>query len=253
VSLALRNGWHHDAMSGTVVDHFWRQAAAFLGLTGHLPSRGLVLASALLALLAVASRRLWPVTRTVVTIAHEGGHALAALLTGRRLHSVRVLHTTAGVTVSSGSRSGPGIVVTTAAGYTAPPLLGLGAAALVASGHLASMLLISLAGLAALAVAVRNVYGMLAVLVTGAAIALVLWRGSPLAEAAACYLLTWFLLLGGVRPVLELQRTRRRHPGGATDADQLAALTGLPGWFWVGVFGVIALAALAGGAVWLIP
>ena len=79
-----------------------------------------------------------------------------------------------------------------------------------------------------------------------------LWRGSPLAEAAFGYALTWFLLLGGVRPVLELQGPRRRRPGGSTDADQLAELTGIPGWFWVGVFGLIALAAVAVSAWWLI-
>lgn len=239
-------------MTAAPPSRLWHAAAAFPALGGHQPSRALVLASALLALIAVASRRLWPLTRTVVTIAHEGGHALMALLTGRRLGSVRVLRSTAGVTVSSGSRSGPGIVLTAAAGYTAPPLLGLGASALLASGHLVAMLALSLAGLAALAVAIRNVYGMAAVLVTGAAIAVVLWRGTPLGEAAFGYLLTWFLLLGGVRPVLELQRTRRRSAGG-TDADQLAALTGLPGWLWVGVFLLVALAALAVSALWLIP
>jgi hypothetical protein len=239
-------------MAAAPPGQLWHQVTVFLGFSGHQPSRGLVLASALAALIAVASRRLWPVTRTVVTIAHEGGHALAALLTGRRLNSVRVLRSTAGVTVSSGSRSGPGIVLTTAAGYIAPPLLGLGAAALLATGHLVSMLLISIAGLAGLAIAVRNVFGMVAVLVTGGLIGLVLWRGSPLAEAAFGYALTWFLLLGGVRPVLELQATRRHRPGGSTDADQLAALTGVPGWLWVGVFGLIALAAVAVSGWWLI-
>ncbi|MBO0774954.1 MAG: M50 family metallopeptidase [Actinobacteria bacterium] len=240
-------------MTAAYPGQLWQQAISFLGFSGRQPTPGLVLACGLLALFAVASRRLWPVTRTVVTIAHEGGHALMALLTGRRLDSVRVLRSSAGVTVSAGSRSGPGIVLTTAAGYTAPPLLGLGAAALLATGHLVSMLMISLAALAGLAIAIRNGFGMVAVLVTGAAIGFVLWRGSPLAEAAAGYALTWFLLLGGVRPVLELQRSRRRRPGRTTDADQLAALTGLPGGLWVGTFGLVALGALAAGALWLVP
>ncbi|MBO0786392.1 MAG: M50 family metallopeptidase, partial [Actinobacteria bacterium] len=52
---------------------------------GHRPSGILVAGTALLALAAVGSRRIWPVSRTVVPIAHEGGHALVALLTGRRL------------------------------------------------------------------------------------------------------------------------------------------------------------------------
>lgn len=239
-------------MTAALPGHLWHEVTVLLEPGGHRPSQVLVLASAVAALIAVASRRLWPLTRTVVTIAHEGGHALVALATGRRLGGVRVLRSTAGVTVSSGSRSGPGIVATTAAGYTAPPLLGLTAAALLATGHLFALLVLSLAGLAGLAIAIRNVYGMAAVLVTGAAIGVVLWRGTPLAEAAFGYLLTWFLLFGGVRPVLELQRTRRRRPSRSTDADQLAELTGLPGWLWVGIFALVALAALALSALWLI-
>lgn len=238
--------------------HLWHQLAGYLMTThGHRPSGILVAGTALLALAAVGSRRIWPVSRTVVTIAHEGGHALVALLTGRRLDSVRVLRSTAGLTVSSGSPTGAGIVLTAAAGYTAPPLLGLGAAALIATGHLFSMLLISLAALTGLAVAVRNAYGILAILLTGAAIVAVLWRGSALAEALSGYLMTWFLLLGGVRPVLELQHSRRRTARGlpsrgATDADQLAALTGVPGGLWVFLFGLVALTALALSAFWLI-
>jgi Peptidase M50B-like len=233
-------------------DRFWHHAAAMLAGAGHPPSRLLVLGTALVALVAVASSRLWPVTRTVVTLAHEGGHALVALLAGRRVGGVRVLRSTAGVTVSEGHAAGPGIVLTAAAGYLAPPLLGLGAAALLATGHLAGMLLLSLVLLAALAVAMRNAFGIAAVVVTGAAIAAVLWRGSALGESALGYLLTWFLLFGGVRPVLELQRTRRRQRGRGTDADQLALLTGVPAGLWVLLFGLAALAALAVGALWLV-
>src|SRR5215471_16957281 len=181
-----------------------------------------------------------------------GGGGLIALLAGRRVNSVRVLRSTAGVTVSEGNPAGPGIVLTAAAGYLTPPLLGLGAAALLVTGHVAGMLMLSLALLAALAIAVRNAYGLLAVLVTGAAVAVVLWRASTLAEYVFGYALTWFLLFGGVRPVLELQRTRRRRRGGHTDADQLAALTRVPAGLWVGVFALVALGALALGALWLV-
>ncbi len=239
-------------MDGATIRRLWHHAAAHLAGPGHPPSRVLVFAAAVVALTAVASSRLWPLSRTVVTIAHEGGHALMALLTGRRVDSVRVLRSTAGVTVSAGSPAGPGIVLTTAAGYLTPPLLGLGAAALLATGHLAGMLILSLILLTALAVAVRNAYGLLAVIITGAAIAVVLWRASWLAESAFGYVLTWFLLLGGMRPVLELQRTRQRRRNARTDADQLAELTGAPAWLWVGLFGMVAVAALAVGAYWLV-
>src|SRR5262249_30091125 len=117
------------AMDAVTLRQLWHHAVIYLTGTGQHPSRLLVLATALVALAAVASSRIWPVTRTVVTIAHEGGHALMALLTGRRVSSVRVLRSTAGVTVSEGNPAGLGIVLTAAAGYLTPPLLRLGAAA----------------------------------------------------------------------------------------------------------------------------
>jgi hypothetical protein len=217
-----------------------------------LPSRTLVLACGLAALIAVASRRIWPVTRTVVTVAHEGGHALVALMTGRRLAGVRVHANTAGVTWSAGRPSGPGIVLTTAAGYLAPPLLGLGAAALLGTGHLAAALMLSLILLAALMFVIRNAYGLLVVLVVAGAVMVVLWRAPAAVQGGFGYTMAWFLLFGGVRPVLELNRSRRRGRLAGSDADQLARLTRLPAGLWVFLFGVVAVAALAVSALWLV-
>jgi hypothetical protein len=250
---ASPRGWQYGGMSAVALAGGWHHWTTQLAPPGRPPSTLLVLGCGLVALAVVLSRRIWPVARTAVTLAHEGGHALIALLAGRRLDSVRIMRSTAGLTVSAGSAAGIGLVLTTAAGYTAPPLLGLGAAALLATGNLTGMLLLALAALAGLAIMIRNVYGMVAVILTGAAVAVVIWRGSALAEAAFGYLMTWFLLLGGVRPVAELQRSRRRARTGVTDADQLARLTGTPGWLWVGVFGLVAVAALAVGAMWLVP
>jgi hypothetical protein len=239
-------------MTAVTLGHWWHHLSVWAARQGQPPSHVLVLGTGLLAAAAVASRRVWPLARTVVTIAHEGGHALAAVATGRRLHSVRVLHSSAGVTVSEGSPAGPGIILTAVAGYLAAPLLGLGAAALLAAGHLLSVLLLILAGLAGLAIAVRNAYGLLAVGLTAAAVVAVLWQGSALPEAVLGYAMTWFLLFGGVRPVLELRRGRRQRPGASNDADQLARLTGLPGGFWVGVFALIAVGALVLGGSLLV-
>jgi hypothetical protein len=234
----------HSATFGDI----WHRAIS----AQPLPPRTLVLACALAALIAVASRHIWPMSRTVVTVAHEGGHALVALLTGRRLAGVRVHANTAGVTWSAGRPSGPGIVLTTAAGYLAPPLLGLGAAALLATGHLGGALMLSLVLLAGLVFVIRNAYGLLVVILAAAAVALVLWRASPLVQAGFGYAMAWFLLLGGVRPVLELNRSRRRGRSAGSDSDQLARLTGVPGGVWIFLFGVVGLGALAVSALWLI-
>jgi Peptidase M50B-like len=226
----------------------WHRAVA----AQPLPPRTLVLACGLASLIAVASRHAWPVTRTVVTVAHEGGHALVALLTGRRLAGVRVHANTAGVTWSAGRPAGPGIVLTTAAGYLAPPLLGLGTAALLATGHLGGALMLSLVLLAGLLFVTRNAYGLLVVVMVAAAVALVLWRASSLVEGIFGYAMAWFLLFGGLRPVLELNRSRRRGRSAGSDADQLARLTGVPGGAWVLLFGAAALGALAVSALWLV-
>jgi tellurite resistance protein TehA-like permease len=237
-------GLSQHLSAGGLAQHaggLWQRALA----TQPLPPPGLALA-------AVASPRLWRAARIVVTIVHESGHALAALVTGRRLAGIRLYRNTAGVTESAGKATGPGIVLTAAAGYPAPSLLGLGAAALLAVGHLTAMLLLSLVLLAGLLIAIRNAYGMLAVLVTGGAIAAVSLLAAPEVQAGFGYVMAWFLLLGGVRPVIELQRERRLGGPRRTDADQLARLTRLPGAVWVGIFGIFALAALAVSARWLV-
>jgi Peptidase M50B-like len=94
------------------------------------------------------------------------------------------------------------------------------------------------------------------VLVTAAAVSVVTLLASALVQSAFGYCAAWFLLLGGVRPVAELWRSRRRarrSGRGASDADQLARLTGVPGGVWVGLFWLVAVAALVLGARLLVP
>jgi len=241
VSSLLGGFWHR-------ADIAWQHAFA----AQPLPPRWLVLGSGVLALLVVGSSRVWPVARTVVTIVHEGGHALMALATGRHLGGVRIYRSTAGETFSRGRPEGVGVALTAVAGYVAPPLLGLGAAALLAIGHLTGMLLLSLVLLAGLAIAVRNAYGMLAVLVALVAVAAVCLYASPVVQAGFGYVMTWFLLLGGIRPVIELAGERRHGGGRRSDADQLGRLTPVPGGAWVMIFAVVAVAALAVSARWLV-
>src|SRR3569833_1983530 len=166
---------------------------------------------------AVSVRSLWHVLRNVVTIAHEGGHARAALATGRQLHSIRLLSDTSGVTVSSGKPYGPGMIVTAFAGYVTPPLLGLGAAGLLAIGHITALLWAGILLLAAILVLIRNVYGVVSVLSTGALFFVVSWFGSSTVQAAFAYAFTWFLLLAGALALQLHHRPRarlRRRPAG---------------------------------------
>jgi hypothetical protein len=188
----------------------------------------------------------------VVTIVHEGGHAVVAVLTGRRLTGIKLHSNTSGLTLSVGRPRGPGMVLTAAAGYLAPSLVGLVGVVLLAFDQVTVMLWAGTAVLAAMLVMVRNLYGALALVVTGALVVCVSLFTEPEVQAAFAYGMTWFLLLGAVRPVNELRRQRRRQPGANTDADTLARITPLPASGWVGVFGLGTLAALAGGAYLLV-
>lgn len=231
------------------------------------PPAWAVAASAAAALFVVASPMLWRMTRIAITIAHESGHAAASLLSGRRLEGIRLHADTSGETVSRGRRNGPGIVVTALAGYVTPPLLGIGASALLAAHRVTLLLLLLLLLLAATLVMVRNWYGALAVLLTGGALFAVIWLAGPALRAAFAYAVAWFLLFGGVRPVVELARTRtkavRFPPGrrlgtgragpGMSDADQLAFLTRVPAGMWVTLFALVAVCAVLVGARLLVP
>ena len=70
-------------------------------------------------------------------------------------------------------------------------------------------------------------------------------------QVAFAYAITWFLLLGAVRPVAELRAHRRAAPGAPTDADVLARLTHVPAPAWVALFGLATVAASGAGA-WLL-
>lgn len=204
-----------------------------------------------LALGAVVWSVSWRWTRTVVTIAHEGGHAISAVLAGRGLTGIRLHPDTSGLTVSTGARRGPGLVFTFLGGYPAPSLLGLGGAVLVAADRAALMLWIALGLLLATLVHVRNVYGAAAVLATGALIAAVAVWGQTRVQAGFAAALCWFLLFGGVRAVRELQRGRRRGQRGSSDVDMLARLTSVPGGMWAGLFWLVAGMAVV-TAAWVL-
>jgi len=204
------------------------------------------------ALALVTSPRPWRLLRPVVTIAHEGGHVAVALLTGRRLAGMRVHADASGITRSRGRSRGPGVVATLLAGYVTPCLLGLGAAALVAADQHQLILGCTIALLVALLVTVRNVFGGITIVLTGAVLLAVAVYASPPVQEAGASLLAWFLLFGGLRSVSDLRRGRRGGRARDSDADQLARVTRVPAALWVLAFALIAVGALAAATALLV-
>ena len=211
----------------------------------------LVLVTAVTALAVVAFRPLWRIARNAITIAHEGGHALVALLTSRKLRGIRLEFDTSGLTLSAGRPTGPGMMFTLLAGYIAPSLVGLGGAWLLGGNRITLLLWVAVVLLLLMLINIRNVFGAVSVLVTGAIVFAVSWYATPQVQAAFAYVGVWFLLIGGVRPVFELQKLRSRGRMPESDADQLAGVTHVPALFWVGVFLAVDVAALVIGGFML--
>ncbi len=201
--------------------------------------------AALLAILWPAS---WRVLRHVLTVVHEGSHAMVALFVGRSLSGIRLHSDSSGLTVSRGRPRGPGMVATLLAGYLGPGLLGLLAAWVLGTGHAVGMLWGLLVMLCLLLLQIRNLYGLWVVLVSGVVLVGVTGWLSPVWQAAFAYAVAWFLLLAAPRSVVGLQRSRTRGGARLSDPDQLARMTFLPGGAWVAIMLLINVTCLAIGA-----
>jgi Peptidase M50B-like len=232
-----------------LIAEVWRRATA-----DQPPPAPLVIALAAgIAAALVLPRPIWPYTRLLITIIHEGAHGVAACVTGRRLEGIRLHSDTSGLTVSSGRPSGPGMVTMLMAGYLGPAVIGLGAVGLLLAGHSLGLLWVFVIMLALLLLQIRNFYGF--VVVVGCAVVLILvsWYLPAPMQSGLAYVLTWSFLFAAPKPVLELMRQRRRGPTPQSDADQLARLTRIPASLWAGGFLIVNCAGLVFGAVLLLP
>jgi hypothetical protein len=231
-----------------LLSEIWDRATA----TQPVPDARFVLATGIVALVLVLAPATWPRVRLGVTVVHEAGHAVVAVLVGRRLRSIKLHSDTSGLTVSRGKPRGPGMVVMLAAGYLAPAGLGLLAALLLAEGRSVGLLWLLVVLAAALILWVRNGYGFLVLLVGGAMVLLVTWYGDGQVQSVAAYLITWLLLLAAPRPLVELLRDGKRR-GRTSDPDQLAALTRVPAVLWILLLLAANLAGLVVGVSMLAP
>ncbi len=217
------------------------------------PDQVVLLGTLAAALVCLAVPVLWHLTRHFLTIVHEAAHGLVAVLSGRRLSGIRLHSDTSGLTVSVGKPRGPGMVATAFAGYVGPAVLGLGAAWLLGRGYAVGLLWLLLVVLVLVLVQIRNWYGLWSVLVSGVVLVGVSWWGSAAVQVAVAYAVTWYLLLGAPRAVLEMQAQRRRTRGrGTSDADVLGRLTPLPGGFWVAALLLVCVGALVLGGSWIL-
>ena len=158
------------------------------------------------------------VADAVITVAHEGGHMITALMTGRGVVAFGLIgkedRTDGGTRVTPIRGTGASDIIIGFAGYATPPVAGLVGAYTVAHGNswgvlwaaivlLGAVLLVRSNGLA------RTFTGLMAVFIFWAAVA-----GAAALQAAVAVGVVWLLLIGGhrrSRPGARRQRPCRRR------------------------------------------
>jgi hypothetical protein len=211
-------------------------------LQPHLPAvTSLAVAGA--ALGAVTLSAVWPVVRHVSLIAHEGAHAVMGSALGHKVTGVILSRNGDGETTIPTLRGRGAGIPTGLVGYLGPSLFGLGAAKLIAVGHILAVLWLALLALAILLPLLRTRFGVMSVLLTGGLLYLVARYAPVGAQEAVAYGIAWFLLLAAIKVVL-------MRGTDAGDAHLLRGLTYLPrGLWWFGWLVGTLVALVAGGSL----
>jgi Peptidase M50B-like len=172
----------------------------------------------------------------VVTITHEGGHMVVGFLTGGNIKHFYLNADRPGGATAYNRLPGWLGILTTFAGYSTPPLVGLGGAALLKEGK-AWPLLWTAVGLLVLAwVKARDELTSVVVLLVAGFIGYVGLYGAPVLQAAFAAGLV-VLLLGGLRAAAMVPTDKASK----SDAVYLARSTWIPASLWKAGFIVVAL------------
>ncbi|MDQ7907011.1 M50 family metallopeptidase [Phytohabitans sp. ZYX-F-186] len=206
-------------------------------MTATGPSTGLVVGTLFMGLVASL---FWPVTRYLITIAHEGTHAMTGSMTGGKVLYVQVNADATGETKASGN-----LFLYWIAGYVGPSLFGIAGAILLDNGaHPDAILWTTIVLLGAVVLQMRKFFGIAAVAVAGFFLIMIVRNATPTAREVCAYTLIWFLLFGGV---IQNMEDNRKSVGWSGDGASLRDYTKIPKGFWGMLWWLATLAALGYG------
>lgn len=215
------------------------------------PEVAAALTTPIVASAAVAAGLLVLLARTavdpVLSLVHEGGHMAVGTLTGLRVLHFRINDVGSAETAFVPMRWGPARILMGIAGYAAPPLVGLGGAALVAAGRVTWALWIAVVVLVLALTKADKEWTTGALLVLIAAVGYVAVTGTPLLQAALASGLVFVLLLGGLVDAVG------QTVDDSSDAGKLAHDTWIPRALWRWGFIALALYCLWHGFLLLAP
>jgi hypothetical protein len=185
----------------------------------------------------------WPLVQHFQVMAHEGMHGVVGSLS-RKVEWIELNEDATGATKVV-PPAGCGFLVAAFVGYLGPSAFGLGAARLIQYGRIVVVLGLAMLFLGLLLIMLKPSFGYVTVPLAGFLIFLVLKHTSQAAQIVAAYVIAWFLLLSGVRIVVQ-------RNVGAGDAGLLKDGTSIPKLVWFALWLADTLAAVVIGARWML-
>jgi Peptidase M50B-like len=201
------------------------------------PGAPVVHVGGFIALLLVVYTETW--AGSIVTVAHEGGHVVMALLSGRNPTGFVVNENTGGGATSLDTRWGISLIFVGLAGYLTPPLIGLAGANLVLAGQSWSVLWAALILLAGALLHARGLFTNLIVVLAGIGVGCAATSDDAGIQSLVAVTLVWWMLFGGVRSLIGQGLGKE-----GSDAAKLARFTWIPAIVWVALFWFVALVCL---------
>ena len=199
----------------------------------------------MLTILAAAAalsipRATWQWFGLFTTLVHELGHAVAAIITGRVVHGIRIRRNHSGDALSSG-RGVLGTVVSGVMGYPAPAVVGAAQLWCVFNGYTAAALFAGGVVLVLTLLVIRNLFGVLVVLASAGASAALWFSATPEVQSYALLVIGVALLVGSVRGLFGViaVHTSNRSQLQTSDAYLLFRRTGVPSPLWLVLFAAI--------------
>jgi len=188
---------------------------------------------------------LWPLVEDFNVMAHEAGHAVTGILLGFPPADVELNPDATGATSFPRSLCGLRGVMIAASGYLGPSMSGLGAAKLIETGHVISVLWVATIFLALLLLLIRRSFGLVSVPFAIVLLGVIMRYTHDGLEEAVSYAITWLLLLSGVRVAIA-------DGANAADAANLSTMTHLPRQLWALLWLAGTLLAVIIGGKWMV-
>jgi hypothetical protein len=208
-----------------------------------LPDTETILIGLVVAAVVILSAT-WQLLGHFHVMAHEGMHAAVGALSGGTVRSIAMNDKAEGETIVGFPSAGihfPFQFV----GYLGSSAFGLGAARLIQFGHIVVVLWLIMGLLGLLLIKLTWSFGFVTVPLAGFLVFLVLKHTSQTGQILAVYVITWFLLLSGVRGLVE-------DGLNADDAGSLSDSTSIPRLVWYGLWLAGTVAAVVIGARWML-